>query len=60
MRNVGALAALLAILLVLWFVWSRLHIVIWIPLPWWGALIGVVLLFLVIQHLIATLLKRRP
>jgi putative effector of murein hydrolase LrgA (UPF0299 family) len=60
MRNPGALAALIAILLLGWFLWSRLHIVIWIPVPWWGALIGVVLLFLVIQHLIVTLLKRRP
>ena len=60
MRNAGALAALLAVLLIFWFVWSRLHIVIWIPVPWWGALIGVVLLFFVLQHLIATLLRRRP
>ncbi len=60
MRNAGALAALVAILLVIWLVWSRLRIVIWIPVPWWAALIGVVVLFLVLQHLIASLLKRRP
>ena len=60
MRNTGALAALVAILLIMWFVWSRLRIVIWIPVPWWAALIGIVLLFVVLQHVIATLLKRRP
>lgn len=60
MRNTSALAGLLAIGIILWFVWDRLRIVIWIPVPWWVALIGVIILFLVLQHFIATLLKRRP
>lgn len=60
MQKPGALAALIAIVLIAWFVWSRLHIVIWVPVPWWVALIGVIVLFLVVQHLIAALLKRGP
>jgi hypothetical protein len=60
MRNTSALAGLFAIGIILWFVWDRLRIVIWIPVPWWAALIGVIILFLVLQHFIATLLKRRP
>lgn len=46
--------------LVLWLIWSRLNIVIWVALPWWGLLIAGVLLFLALDYLIGRILARRP
>jgi hypothetical protein len=41
---------------VLWFVLSRLHIVVWVPIPWWGLALlilgAIVVLYLVLDHLI--------
>lgn len=59
MRNIGSLAAAAALLVVLWLIWSRLHIVLYVALPWWGLLLGAGALFLVLQHLFARLLGRR-
>jgi hypothetical protein len=55
MRNIGAVA----LLLVLWLIWSRLHIVLYVALPWWGLLLGAVGLFLVVQHLFMRIFTRR-
>lgn len=52
--SVGVLA------LVLWLIWSRLHIVIWVPMPWWGLLIMGLLLFLALDYLVARIFARRP
>ena len=52
--SVGILA------LVLWMIWSRLHIVIWVPLPWWGLLLTGLLLFLTLDFLISRIFARRP
>ena len=42
--------------LVLWFILSRLRIVIFVNLPWWGLLllilVPVIVLYLAIDHLI--------
>ncbi len=46
--------------LVLWMIWSRLHIVIWVPLPWWGLLLMGLLLFLALDFLISRIFARRP
>ena len=46
--------------LVLWMIWSRLRIVIWVPLPWWGLLIMGLLLFLALDFLISRIFVRRP
>jgi hypothetical protein len=57
----GSLAGAAALLVVLWLIWSRLHIVIYVALPWWGLLLAAAALFLVLQHLFARLLgQRRP
>ena len=49
------LAAILAVMVV-WFILSRLRIVIFVNLPWWGLglliLVPVIVLFLAIDHLI--------
>lgn len=46
--------------LVLWLIWSRLHIVIWVPVPWWGLLLMGLLLFLGLDYLLGRILTRRP
>jgi hypothetical protein len=54
-RLSSLLAAIIAVMAV-WFILSRLRIVIWVNLPWWGLLllilVPVVVLFLAIDHLI--------
>ena len=54
-RLASLLAATVAVM-VLWFILSRLRIVVWVNLPWWGLLllilVPVVVLFLAIDHLI--------
>ena len=49
------LAAVIAVMVV-WFILSRLRIVIFVNLPWWGLglliLVPVVVLYLAIDHLI--------
>ncbi len=41
---------------VLWFILSRLHIVIWVNLPWWGLLLLILVplgvAYVAIDHLI--------
>jgi hypothetical protein len=59
-RNARSLVAAGVLALVLWLIWSRLHIVIWVPMPWWGLLLLAVLLFLAVDYLIARILTRRP
>jgi hypothetical protein len=59
-RTGRSLIALVALALVLWLIWSRLHIVIWVPLPWWGLLLAGLLLFLALDYLITRIFARRP
>jgi len=44
------LATALAVLITLWLIWDRLHIVIWVQMPWWGLLILAVVIFLAIDY----------
>jgi heme A synthase len=61
MTRTARTALSLAILaLVLWLIWSRINIVIWVPLPWWGLLIMALLVFLALDYLIARIFARRP
>jgi hypothetical protein len=54
-RLSSLLAAIIAVM-ALWFILSRLRIVIFVNLPWWGLglliLVPVVVLYLAIDHLI--------
>ena len=54
-RLSSLLAAIIAVA-VLWFVLSRLRIVVWVQLPWWGLallILGAILvLYLALDHLI--------
>ena len=36
---------------------DRLLIVVWVQMPWWGLLVGAVLLYLLIDHLVHRMLR---
>lgn len=57
-RAVSSGLTLAALLLVLWLIWSRLHIVIWVAVPWWGLLLGVLALFLALDYLLHRVFRR--
>jgi hypothetical protein len=59
-RRGRTLLSLGVLALVLWLIWSRLHIVIWVPMPWWGLLLAGLLLFLALDYLLGRILARRP
>jgi intracellular septation protein A len=59
-RSARTALSLAVLALVLWLIWSRLHIVIWVPVPWWGLLLLGLLLFLALDYLIARIFARRP
>jgi hypothetical protein len=54
------LIAVVALVLTFWLIWSRLHIVIWVPMPWWGLLLAGLLIFLALDYFIGKLFARRP
>lgn len=58
-RAYSSALTLTAMLLVLWLIWSRLHIVLWVRMPWWGLLVGALLLFLAFDYLLHSLFRRR-
>jgi hypothetical protein len=61
MRRPGSsLISVAALLIVLWLIWQRLHILIVIPVPWWGFLIMAILLFLAVDYILDRLLRRAP
>ncbi|MGQ9614313.1 hypothetical protein [Chloroflexus sp.] len=57
-RQVRSLISTLIILFVFWLVWSRLHIVIFVQMPWWGLLLLAVGLYLVIDYGVDTIFGR--
>jgi hypothetical protein len=59
-RSARSALSLGILALVLWLIWSRINIVIWVPLPWWGLLIMGLLIFLALDYLIARIFARRP
>ncbi len=61
MRRTGSgIVTALVLIIVLWMIWSRLHIVIWVAVPWWGLLIMAVVLFLLVDYVVSQVLRRRP
>ncbi|WP_238613564.1 hypothetical protein [Candidatus Oscillochloris fontis] len=51
-RAYSALLTLAALGFVLWLIWSRLRIVVWVSMPWWGLLLVGLILFVSIDFLI--------
>ncbi len=57
MKNrLSSLLLVIAAVAVLWFVLSRLRIVVFVPVPWWGLALlilgAVVVLYLALDHLV--------
>ncbi len=44
----------------LYALFKKLTIVTWIPVPWWGALLGLVVLFVMIKTFVARTLGGKP
>jgi hypothetical protein len=57
-KRASSLISTAALLLVLWLIWTRLHIVFLVVIPWWGFLLIAILLFLVIDHFLHRALGR--
>ncbi|MFN8489726.1 MAG: hypothetical protein U0350_19230 [Caldilineaceae bacterium] len=47
------IATALAVLIAFWLIWDKLHIVIWVQMPWWGLLILGLVIFLAIDYIFA-------
>lgn len=47
------------VLFVLWQVWQKVHIVFWVHIPWWGLVLLVVGVIVVLDLLLDQLLKER-
>lgn len=50
----------LALLITLWLIWSRLRIVVWVAMPWWGLLLMAVVIFLAVDYILAQVFRRNP
>ncbi len=50
-----SLLIVIALVIVFWLIWSRLHIIVFVPMPWYvllGLMIGLALaIFLALDHL---------
>ena len=57
-RNAASLLTTLAAVLVLWFILSRLHIIVLVNVPWWGLLILGLALFVAIDYVLHRALGR--
>jgi hypothetical protein len=57
-RNAASLLTTLAAVLALWFILSRLHIVVLVNVPWWGLLVLGFALFLAIDYVLHRVLGR--
>ncbi|MBO9319774.1 MAG: hypothetical protein J7460_12225 [Chloroflexus sp.] len=58
-HQLRSLISTLIILFVCWLIWSRLHIVIFVQIPWWGLLLLAVGIYLVIDYGVDKLFGRR-
>lgn len=57
-RQVRSVATVAALIATLWIIVSRLRIVFWVHLPWWGFLLMALLLFLAIDYVLGRVLSR--
>ncbi|MBN2005126.1 MAG: hypothetical protein JXA21_17335 [Anaerolineae bacterium] len=51
-KYTGSVLTAVALVIVLWLIWSKLRIVVWVNMPWWGFLIMGVLLFLAVDYIL--------
>jgi hypothetical protein len=57
-RRSSRLLSIIAMLIVLWLIWSKLHIVVVVSPPWWALLLVALVLFLVIDYTLDRILGR--
>ena len=57
-QRASSLISTLVLLFVLWLIWTRLHIVFLVVMPWWGFLIMAIILFLTTDHFLHRALHR--
>jgi apolipoprotein N-acyltransferase len=53
-----SLVTFLIVAFVFWLIWSRLHVVVLVQIPWWGLLILGLVLFLVLDWVVAKVLRK--
>jgi hypothetical protein len=51
-RPYSSALTLAALSVIVWQIWTRLHLVILVTVPWWGLLIGMLVLFIVFDYLL--------
>ena len=51
-RPYSSALTLAALSVIVWQIWTRLHLVILVTVPWWGLLIGMFVLFIVFDYLL--------
>jgi hypothetical protein len=52
-RRLASLVTAIIFGLILWQLLKRVFVVIWVQTPWWGLLIMLVVLFLLIDYIVA-------
>ncbi len=57
-RSARSLISFAIMALVFWLIWSRLHFVVLVNMPWWGLLVLGLVLFLALDWLVARVIKR--
>lgn len=58
-RRLSTFITTLIIAFILWQIWQKLHIVVFINVPWWGAILLVIALFIVLDLIVDRLLSRK-
>lgn len=59
MRNhLASFVTALIFIVILWQIWERTRIVILVQVPWWGLVIALVVVFLVIDYVVSRLFRR--
>jgi len=51
-RTYSSIVLLVGLFILTWQIWTRLHVVIMVTVPWWGLLIGALVLFIVFDYLL--------
>lgn len=56
-RRVQAFVTTLVFGAILWFIWQRTFIVLYVNIPWWVAVVLLIVLFLVVEHLVSRVFR---
>ena len=56
-RSARTLLTGLIVLFVLWQIWQKVHIVLWIHIPWWGLILAALVVIVILDLLLDQFLK---